>query len=172
MDFRVLKIENVYIDENLNISYINSKNIKKPLEISSPVLYLPFGIDKNNDKIELNLQLRKTKCIKHNEELKIFLSFLKSLENMFIDKLTEKYNVTVKSIIRLNEKYDPIINTKLLIYYKKIKTDVFKDNENYNFYKIEKGDKLKVIMFIDKLWIYKGIIYYKFKLRKIFVQSV
>lgn len=172
MDFKLLKIENVCIDENLNISYINSKNIKKPLEIITPVLYLPFGIDNNYDKIELNLQLRKTDCIKHNEELKIFLNFLESLEKLFTDTLSEKFKAPIKSLIRLNPKYDPIINTKLIMYNNKIKTEVFKDIEYFNFFKIGKGEKLKVIMFIDKLWIFKERLFYKFKLRKIFVKSV
>jgi hypothetical protein len=172
MDFKLLKIENVIIDENLNIRYINSKNIKKSLEIITPILYLPFGIDKNNDKIELNLQLRKTDCVKNNKELKLFLTFLESLEKLFTDTLSEKFKASIKSLIRLNPKYDPIINTKLIMYNNKIKTEVFKDTEYFNFFKISKGEKIKVILFIDKLWIYNGIIFYKFKLKQIFVKSV
>lgn len=164
MDFKLLKTENIDIDKEYNIFYINSKNEKKKLEIMTPLLFLPFGLDKDSkNNIYLNLQLRKTKCHKHNEELLLFLNFLESLEHL----LHEKTNKLVQSNIRKNPKYETIINTKIIKHYNKILTETYKNKENFNIYKIEKDIHLKAIILIDKLWEFKEVLYYKFKLKEI-----
>ena len=166
MDFKVLKIENIVIDDEYNISYINSKKEKKKLQIITPLVYLPFGLDKDkNNNLVLNLQLRKTKCYKHNEELNLFLIFLDSLENSFNEKTGKK----IKSNIRKNDDYDPIINTKIIKHYNKIVTKTYKDKENINIYKINKEIYLKTIIIIDKLWEYNDLLFYKFKLKEILI---
>jgi hypothetical protein len=166
MDFKVLKIENIVIDEEYNINYINSKNEKKKLQIMTPLLYLPFGLDKDKkNNLVLNLQLRRTKCYKHNEELKLFLNFLDALENIF----NEKTGKNIKSNIRKNADYDPIINTKIVKHYNKIVTETYKDKEHVNIYKINKEIYLKTIIIIDKLWEFNDLLFYKFNLKEIFI---
>ena len=166
MDFKVLKIENIVIDEEYNINYINSKNEKKKLQIMTPLLYLPFGLDKDKNKnLILNLQLRKTKCYKNNEELKLFLNFLEELENIF----NIKTGKNIKSNIRKTADYDPIINTKIVKHYNKIVTETYKDKEHINIYKINKEIYLKTIIIIDKLWEFNDLLFYKFKLKEILI---
>lgn len=166
MDFKLLKLENIDVDKEYNIFYINSKNEKKKLEIMTPLLYLPFGLDKDSkNNIYLNLQLRKTKCHEHNEELILFLNFLESLEHL----LHEKTSKVVQSNIRKHPKYETIINTKIIKHYNKILTETYKNKENFNIYKIEKDIHLKAIILIDKLWEFKEVLYYKFKLKEILI---
>ena len=89
MDFKFLNTDNIFIDKNNFIKYKNTNGEIKNLEIVTPILYLPFGIDKNKDNtIQLSLQLRRTNCMKHNHELKLFLDFFKTIENNFEKKIT------------------------------------------------------------------------------------
>jgi hypothetical protein len=169
MDFKVLKEENIKIDDHDNIYYLNSKKEKKQLEIITPILYLPFGLDKDTkSNLYLNLQLRKTSCHKTNSELKLFLEFLESIEK----KIKNHTGKEVKSLIRKNGNHEPIINTKVINKYKYISTDVFKNKENFNLYKIEKESYLKCNLLIDKYWDFNDIIFYKIKLKQIFIESV
>jgi len=169
MDFKVLKDENIKIDDNDNIYYLNAKKEKKQLEIITPILYLPFGLDKDTKgNLYLNLQLRKNRCAKINSELKLFLEFLENIE-IKIKNHTEK---EVKSLIRKTEKHEPIINTKVINKYKYISTEVFKNKENFNLYKLEPDTYLKCNLLIDKYWEFNDIIFYKIKLKQIFIESV
>lgn len=166
MDFKVLKLDSIKIDDNYNVYYLNSKNERKSLEIITPEVFLPFGIDRDTKGgLYLNLQLRKSICDKNNHELRLLLKFLENIEAKFKDH-TKK---DIKTLIRKNKNHEAIINTKVINKYGKITTEVFKNNENYNFYNIDKNISLKTNIIIDKLWIFNDIIFYKIKLKKIFL---
>ena len=110
MDYKVFKLTNLSLDDN-TIFYNNAKKEKKKFEFKTPLLHLPFGIDKDKKmNYYLNLQLRKTNCNNHNHELTLFLKFLESIES-FIKTETGK---EVQSVIRKTYKFDTIINTKIL----------------------------------------------------------
>ncbi len=169
MDFKVLKVSNLSLDDNQTIHYTNAKNEKKKLEIVTPLLHLPFGIDKDTKmNYYLNLQLRKTNCNNHNHELFLFLKFLESIES-FIKTETGK---EVQSVIRKTPKYDTIINTKVLKNYNKLITETFKGPENFNFFNLKSGMNLKAQLIIDKIWEYNDKIFYKLKIQKLFLESV
>jgi len=168
MDFKVLKIDSIEIDDDYNIYYVNSNKERKHLEIKTPLLYLPFGLDKDSKNIYLNLQLRKIACPQNNKDIKLFLEFIENLEKLIQTKIQKE----VKSVIRKNVKYDTIINTKVLKYKNRISTEVYKGKENYNLYNIEKEEYMNCDILIDKVWLYNDILYYKLKLKKIFIKSV
>ena len=168
MDFKFLKLDNIFIDKNNFIRYKNAEEKIKKIEIVTPILYLPFGLDKDkNDNIQLNLQLRRTNCMKHNKELKLFLEFFQSLEKIICDK----YKLLIKSNIKISDKYDPILQTKIVQSKNGVLTEVFKDKENFTIYKVKKGDRMKCIIFLDKIWIFNETLFYKIKLKKIFVKA-
>lgn len=168
MDYKVFKLTNLSLDDN-TILYNNAKKEKKKFEFKTPLLHLPFGIDKDKKmNYYLNLQLRKTNCNNHNHELTLFLKFLESIES-FIKTETGK---EVQSVIRKTYKFDTIINTKILKNYNKITTDIFKDKEHFNFFKLDSGMNLKAQLIIDKIWEYNDKIFYKLKIQKLFLESV
>tara|TARA_B110001469_G_C9583529_1_gene289421 strand:- start:11 stop:517 length:507 start_codon:yes stop_codon:yes gene_type:complete len=168
MDYKVFKLTNLSLDDN-TIFYNNAKKEKKKFEFKTPLLHLPFGIDKDKKmNYYLNLQLRKTNCNNHNHELTLFLKFLESIES-FIKTETGK---EVQSVIRKTYKFDTIINTKILKNYNKITTDIFKDKEHFNFFKLDSGMNLKAQLIIDKIWEYNDKIFYKLKIQKLFLESV
>lgn len=169
MDFKFVKLNSIFIDKNNFLKYTNVKGDSKKLDIITPILYLPFGLDKDKkNNIQLNLQLRRTACMKHNHELSLFLTFFKSLEKIIKDH----FKTSIKSNIKISDKYDPILQTKVIQSKNQILTQIFKDKENYNVYKIKKGDKMRCTLTLDKIWIFNNTIFYKIKLTKIFIKSV
>jgi hypothetical protein len=169
MDFKFLKINNIFIDKNNFLKYKNVNGENKKLEIVTPVLYLPFGIDKDKkNNLQFNLQLRRSHCMKHNHELKLFLIFFQSIEKI----ISDHFKTSIKSNIKINEQYDPILQTKIYQSNNQILTEILKDKDNYNVYKIKKGEKMRCIIMIDKLWLFQNTVFYKIKLKKIFVKSV
>lgn len=161
MNFEVLKISNIHIDDNFNIKYKNSNNIYKKLILKTPILFIPFGIDHVHDNYFLKLQARKNKNTPCNILLDSFINFIYSIENL----LKNKFNTEVKSNIFKSDKYDDIIKVKVISKNKKI-LSVIKYNESfYNFYKISKGDSCICDILIDKIWLYNNIIYYTIKIK-------
>ena len=163
MNYNFLKIDNIIIDKNYNISYLNSKKENKPLVIKTPLLYLPFGVDKEFNNYYLKGQLRKSKDSTHNLNIISFLKFIQNLETLFSNKL----NKEIKSQIINHPKYDPVIIFKIIKIKDKIITEIKNENKNYNFFKINKGIYFSGNIIIDKLWIYEEKIFYKIKLKNI-----
>lgn len=150
----------INISDNLVISDKNNKKIR----IKTPVVYLPFGLEKEYENYYLKLQLRKSHDEKFNKKLKNFYEKIEYIENQIEEKTGKK----IKSQIRLHEKYDPIIITKIPFYFGKPKVDI-KDKNGIpvNIFKIEKGVHLECEIEIDRLFLYKGDITYKIKNTKI-----
>tara|TARA_B110001450_G_C17642890_1_gene489939 strand:- start:1317 stop:1829 length:513 start_codon:yes stop_codon:yes gene_type:complete len=163
MNYNQIITENIKIDDKCNITYKTSKNNIRKLTIRTPPLYLPFGIDKHENNLYLNVQLRKNKDPKHNTELGLFEKCIQNIETLFKERL----GMNVNSQIRYKDGYDPIISFKVLKNKNKIITEVKQGNSFYNFYNIKKQFVIVSDIIIDRLWIVNNIIYYKIKLNKI-----
>ena len=166
MNLNLIKLENIVIDNNntnYTIRYKNCRNEIKPLLIKIPLLYLPFGIDKEYGSFYLKSQLRKTNDFKLNKERKLFLEFIEHLEDLFKKKIKKE----ISSQIRYNKDYDPIIIFKILNTKTGITTRITQNNEYFNFFKITKNMMFNGTIIIDSLWIYNNKIYYKIKLKNI-----
>ena len=112
MDFKVLKLDSIKIDDNYNVYYLNSKNERKSLELITPEVFLPFGIDRDTKGgLYLNLQLRKSICNKNNYDLILFLKFLENIEAKFKDHTKKE----VKTLIRKKKIMKQLLTLKLLI---------------------------------------------------------
>lgn len=162
MDFESINIDRIIIDTHLNLSYKTSKNEIKPFIIRTPLLYIPFGIDTIGKNYFINAQLRKSNNTDLNNKLLRFQIFLEEIEEF----LKNKTNKNIKSLLRKNDKYDTIINLKI-IKQKKIITEVTKNKEYFNFFKIEKNSYMVCDLYLDKLWLYDNILYYKLKIKKL-----
>ena len=112
----------------------------------------------------MKLQLRKTHNKEYNNELNNLLETLQSIE----EQIEKKIGKNIKSQIRLHEKYEPIIITKVPIYKGKIKTEVIdKDGSPFNIYKLKKGIFLKAKLQFDRIFEYNGNLAYKIKIVEI-----
>ena len=150
----------IQITKNLIIKDKNSKSFN----IKTPVVYLPFGLEKEYDSYYLKLQLRKTHDKTYNQKLD---DFLKQVE--MVEEQLEKYTCKqIKTQIRRHEKYDPIIITKIPFNYGKPNI-VFEDkNKNpLNIFKINKKQYIECELNIDRAFIYKDSVTYKIKIIKI-----
>ena len=168
MNFRNMKIENIIIEKcgnHFRVYYKNSKKEKKDLILRSPLLYLPFGIEKEYDNYILKLQLKKNNNSKDIDYfLQLIIEFEKLLENFF--------KKPVKSLIRYHDKFDTLIMTKVLHRKNFILTEVKNNTDFYNFFKIQKKMFLESEILIDKIWEQENIIVYKMKLKQINIKSV
>jgi hypothetical protein len=151
----------------LNISkelIITNKKTNGKVFIETPILHLPFGLEKEYNNLYLKLQLRKTHDKEYNNELDNLLETLQSIE----EQIEKKLGKNIKSQIRLHEKYDPIIITKVPVYKGKTKTEFFdKDGSPFNIYNLEKGSFLKAKLQFDRIFEYNGSLVYKIKVVKI-----
>ena len=166
MNFNLIKIDNILIEHNNNnysVKYKNAKNETKPLLVKLPLLYLPFGIDKEYGSFYLKAQLRKTNDFKHNKELKLFLEFIEQLEELFQKQIKKE----ISSQIRYSKDYDTIVVFKILKTKTGITTEITQNNEYFNFFKITKNMSFKGNIIIDSLWIYNNTIFYKIKLKNL-----
>lgn len=168
MNFNLIKIDNILIeqknDNNYTIKYKNSKKEIKPLVVKIPLIYIPFGIDKEYNSYYIKGQLRKTKNIKNNNEQKLFLEFIEQLEKLLYDQI----KIEINSQIRYSKDYDPIIIFKILKTSKSgITTQVTQNNSYFNFFKITKHMSFNGNIIIDSIWLYNNKINYKMKLTNI-----
>lgn len=169
MDFNLIKMENIRFVKSNNhyiVSYNNSKNENKLLLFKTPILYLPFGIEKQFNNYILKLQLKKNKD--NTGDLSMFLTFIKNIEKL----IEKKFNKNVKSQIVFHDIFDPIIITKILHTSKLIKTTIKQNHSYFNFFNLKKKMSLQTEILIDKIWIQETQIIYKLKLKTINISSV
>lgn len=161
MNFQDIKISNIHIDDHLNIKYKNAKNIYKKLILKTPILFIPFGIDKVNDNYFIKLQARKNNNTPCNVLLDSFIEFIYSIESLF----KNKFNKEVRSNIFKSDKYDDLIKVKVISKHNKILSVIKYSESFYNFYKISKGDSCICDILIEKIWVYNNIIYYTIQIK-------
>lgn len=139
--------------------FIKDKN-NNPIKITTPPLYLPFGLEKEYDSYYLKLQLRKTHDNKYNNQLSNFLKKIEDIENA----LQTHIGKPLKSQIKLHEKYDPIIITKIPFLKDKPLININdKHGIPFNIFNIKKGSYMICYLKIDRAFLYKDTITYKIK---------
>jgi len=157
MNYKYIDINKITIDKNLRILYKKNK-----LHIITPILYLPFGIDKSYNNIFLKMQLKKN-YYKDDTYLK-FTNFIKNLEQKFHELTTKEIN----SQLTENEKFGNVLITKVPNINGKINIDIMKNKHFELFSNINKKDFMVLELVFDKLWIYnQTMLTYKIKVKKI-----
>ena len=165
------KAENeILAKENERLSYIDifyKYNTK--IEITTPVMVLPFGIDKSNG-FQMKLQFTD---YKNNKEMKDFHDYINHLEFKQMEHigLTDEdlhlYNTQIYQDKK--EKYDPLLSVKIPFIKNKFNVEVYNDDYMLNILNINKFSKLKCDIYIDKIWKYNEKYICKWKVSKIYV---
>tara|TARA_B110000285_G_C15140071_1_gene630124 strand:+ start:412 stop:882 length:471 start_codon:yes stop_codon:yes gene_type:complete len=136
---------NNYIEDNLKM-YENKGN---------------YYITYNNIKIQFYLKksLAITKISEYRGKINILVKiedeykdFFKKLENLFLKKFNIEKNNLI-SLIKENEK-GSIIKLKINKRNKKMILDVYKNEEPVSYEDIEKFDKVRCLIEIDRIWNY------------------
>ena len=163
MEFTDLNLDNIDIEDNI----LKSKEIK--IEggnyFYTPKMYVPFGIENYKTTYSMNLQFRN---IKENQELQDFLEFIQKFENNLMKKLKiseDQFN----SQLKYHNKYDPMLITKFIFRFNKIECDVKNNSEHLNIFDIGKNFSCKCLLYIDKIWFFKGKYSCKLKVKEILI---
>lgn len=159
MDFSKYNIENIKLKASIKDSYEIIYDDSQ-IQIQTPILYIPFGIEEYYNSFNLNLQLRQ--CPEFEE-------FIENLEKHLIKELNTSQQYFT-SQLRKSNKHDTLLYTKILTKNDKILCDIKKDNGEYvNIFSLGKGINCKALLSLDKVWFIKGKYTYKIKVKDIFI---
>jgi hypothetical protein len=158
MDFKDIDLTKIKLQDNGKFI-----EFATPIKFSSPKMYLPFGIEKEYSNYVMKLQFRG---MNESDELKEFYKFILKIETVLRD-LLKVDDETLKTQLRPNQKYDPILITKIPQQNNKFLCEAL-DSENVplNITLLNKGFYTCVIL-IDSIWKIKGKYYYKLKVKNI-----
>jgi len=143
-------------------NYTNLLLNNKRIEITTPKIFLPFGIDKYYNHWSLNMELHNKKC-EGNEE---FLKYLEDLENLICKTLNidkKKLNSQIG-----NNKGVPSIYARIQSYNNRPRCKLLgtreysNAKEQLNIYRFPKEVYIKAKLRIGNLWIVNEMICYKF----------
>ena len=134
-----------------------------PITFNTPLLRVPFGLDRKYNVIQIKLQ-----CLTEEEDAEAFIEFLENLEEKLIE-LTGIPRNSFSSCITKNPKYPPLFTIKIVTNRGGIiGTEVINTKGEFqNLFNIEKGDHVKVRLFVDSIRPYNGRFWYKLKSKKI-----
>ena len=163
MKFTNLNLDNIKLEDSVS----SSKDIiiEGGNYFYTPKMFIPFGLDIYNNSHSINLQFRN---IKENKELQDFLEFIQIFEKKLISILNiteEEFTSQLKY-----SKYDPILMTKLIFKFNKIECDVKNKSKYLNIYDIGKNFYCKCLIYIDKVWYFKGKYSYKLKIKELLIE--
>jgi len=163
-----------------NILFANLKKVKewevedirdennKKFFFETPLMYIPFGVEKDYNNYIIKLQFKGMKK-ENNQEMESFHSLIKSFE----DKIIETKNIDkdiFKSQIIQKENYDDLLVIK--INKKFCNIDITNQNsELRNIFNIEKKSEIKCKLHIDNLWTNNKTMISKFIVDKIIIHE-
>lgn len=134
-----------------------------PITFNTPMLRVPFGLDKKYNVIQVKLQ-----CLTEEDDSEAFIEFLENLEEKLIE-LTGIPRNSFSTCITKNPKYPPLFTSKIITNRGGIiGTEVVNTKGEFqNLFNIDKGDHVKIRMFVDSIRPYNGRFWYKLKSKKI-----
>ena len=163
MYYNSINLENINLEEK-DEQFINIKYNNNPLIFNTPVMYIPFGLEKEYNNYGIKLQFRRTK-----NDIVEFYNFINSLE----DKLKSLLNSSnLKSQIRpANGRYDPLLMTKIARNKEKLLIDVSYDSESINIYNLKKKVYGEATLMVDNIFKKDDIYYYKLKIKELEIKE-
>ena len=155
-----------FYEEDIVISYtknniftiVNSDKYDTFLNFSTGVVNVPFGIEKYYDSYILKIQLID----------KDLIDFINTIENK-VKNINKEYFIS-----QIQESKDPYPNLLIIkIDNKKInKLEIQSSNNNLvNFFDIKKNTKIKLNIYVDKIWFNNKKLICKFKTNKICIMD-
>jgi hypothetical protein len=143
---------NITIDDKLHV-----KNNNESLIIKTPIIRIPFGLEKEYNNMVVKLELPKDK---------VFSKLIEALEKKFCEILDIPY---INSQLRLstNERYGDLLLTKIIRYKDRAQIKVDRGNKMEYIGNLKKGDKGIATLEIDTIWKYEDKYTYKIKLKEL-----
>ena len=166
--FKKIDVSNITLEPK-DSKFINIRYNGNPLMFETPDMYIPFGIEQ-----EYSNYIIKCQCNKIKDDVDDFFTFIQDVESK-LQNLLESENL--KSQIKLSQKYDPLILTKLPMNKNKINVEVLsEDGENLNIYTLIREHEvnkkfIECIFIIDSIFIKGDNYYYKIKIKRIILKQ-
>jgi hypothetical protein len=150
--------DNIIITEckkGYNLLYIDKNNFNKKINIITPKIYVPFGIENFGNKLILNLEFSKYKT---NNCVYNFYAIIKSLEKYVNTSLNISSNkeTYVSCIKDRPEPYEPLLRTNIKKYGKKIITNIVSKCNTKTLEDINKNSYIHVELELNNIWISNG----------------
>lgn len=148
-----------------NPQHIRLKYDSKPLSIKTPIVGLPFGLETvyNNYILKFSLKDYQT-----NPDVSGFLNLLLALEshieNFINDKVEKNGKLSSQIIFDKNQKFPPLISSKLIQYKGHVTTKIISIDSQFNTYlDIKSSSNVEAELLIDSVWKFGDKYYCKFK---------
>lgn len=129
--------------------------------LDTPIMLVPFGIDRDNEKLNKFYLKAEFYNIKGNEEIKEFHKKLLELEKKVKEELKDKYKA--KYFTNIKNTDIPSMKLKVPFRYGRSELEVFDSKGNRKtIYDIESGSKCKFILHPLEIWlndVYYGILW-------------
>ena len=143
------------------IEILNNKN--ETINIKTPMLKCPFGLEEEYNKFLVKLELTN---YKNDLEINNFFKQIISIEEE-VKKFMEKDELFYNDIIRYSDKFDPLIKFYLPFRYDKFEVDFYKNKNLTTSKEITKGCKLKLDLDVLSIWKFQNKYGINFKVKKI-----
>lgn len=164
MDYQNIDLSKINFQIVENPPHIKMSYQDKDLEIRTPVMSIPFGVDNVYNKYYIKLQFDD---FKEDIEMEGFFNLLMLIEQ-YIENFLESNvdeNIEMASEFTFKDKFDPTLNTKLISYNDKIKTKIINRNgSDVNYWELKKGSKVTCKISLNGVWKVKDKFYYKWNL--------
>jgi hypothetical protein len=130
--------------------YSDKNNLNKKIKITTPKIYVPFGIENFGNKLILNLEFSKYKT---NNIVYNFHAIIKSLENYVINL---NKGIFVSCIKNRPDPYEPLLRTNIKKYGKKILTNIVSKCNTKTLDDINKNSYVYFELELNNIWISNG----------------
>ena len=165
MNFKDLNLDSLELEDSVSSS--KEIIIEGGSYFYTPTMYVPFGIENYKTSYSMNLQFRN---IKNDSNLQDFLEFIQNLEINLKKKLKLNDDSQFISQLKYNSKYDPMLMTKFIYKFNKFECDVRNKEEYLNILNLDKNFNCKCLLYLDKIWLFKGKYSYKLKVKEINIE--
>ena len=172
-DMSVIKNSEKTYSENNDINkdhpcfgYVNIHYLNNPiLYITTPPMKCLFGVKKNSNNFQMNLQFTD---LEENNKMKDFYDFVQNIEFMCMKYLDLDENNLDKFVSQIqhdkNNRYEPNLLVKIPFHYNQFLTDLYSDNSSVlNIFTIKNFQLMECDLYIDKLWKMNDKFYLKWK---------
>lgn len=152
--------------DHLCFGYINIHYLNNPiLYITTPPMKCLFGVKKNSNNFQMNLQFTD---LEENNKIKDFYDFVQNIEFMCMKYLDLDENNLDKFVSQIQHdkknRYEPNLLVKIPFHYNQFLTDLYSDNSSVlNIFTIKNFQLMECDLYIDKLWKMNDKFYLKWK---------
>lgn len=170
MSYILQKINDNELEFHKNKNFYDLLYNNKKIQLLSPKIKIPFGIENFGNNLILNLELINN----DNNKMYNFTSIIKSLDT-FLKNQKSIVNNNLENLLYVSciknrpEPFNPLLRTKIKKYGKKIITEIISECKSKTLYDINKNSYISVLLKLDNVWINNGKYGMNWTVEKIYI---